>query len=288
MTNSCTTQKNECKHYIPNYDVGFKIVSPRKGEHFRGYKYNNHSLVFVLEGEVEFSYNDFLNRRFVKGDLFFLPQAAEMYGTALTNARMLVLTFNSRVTSLCDQCCLQDFSKEIGEIDYDFRAQRITPRLYKYVELVEDYISGDIRCRFLHELKQKELFVVMTWEYTHLQLLELFYPILGGNIDFKSRVMERYKGKMSAKELAQGFGMCYSGFMRKFKLEFGLSVQEWILKQKAKHIKLKLSLPNTTITDILHDFGFSDGSHFSRFCRKHYGCTPKELIKHIRGNKIEC
>lgn len=282
---NCKNTTKNCQHYIPDYNVGFKIVTPRKGDHYEGKKYANHSLVFILEGKVEFSYNDFLNRSFIKGELFFLPQAVEMYGTALTDAKLLILTFNSRVKSLCDNCCLADYSREIEYINYDFRPLKLTEIMLMYAQLMENYINTDIRCSFLHELKQKELFILMSRSYSQRELLELFYPIAGGNINFKSRVLENYREDISVKELAARFGISYSVFLRKFEAEFGMCVQEWRLKQKAKHIKLKLSIPSTTIADIIIEFNFSSPSHFTKFSKIHYGCTPTELIKNIRIHK---
>lgn len=280
-------QGNNCMHFIPDYDIGFKIVAPRKGEHYDGRKYEIHTLVFLLNGEIEFSYDDFLNRRFIKGDIFFVPQSVEMYGTAIIDAKMLVLTFNNSVDSLCDRCRLHQGSKYITDIDYDFRSLRITDALYGFAELMEEYIKKDIKCRFLHGLKQKELFVIMGAEFSDRDLAELFYPIVGGSDDFKTRIIENYRYGLDVNELAGKFGMSYTPFLRRFKREFNETVQEWMLKQKAKHIKLRLSIPTTTISDIIKTFNFTDASHFVRFCRKYYGCTPTELLNSVRNKKIE-
>lgn len=284
-TELCNRDNHNCQHYVPNYDIAFKLLEYKQGDQYSGRKFNNHSLVFLLEGEVEFSYNDFLNRRFSKGDLFFIPQAAEMYGVALTDIKILVLSFNNRTESLCDKCRLCEYQKYIEDIDYDFRPLKITPTLYTFINLIEQYIGKNLRCSYLHELKQQELFVLLGAEFTERQLVELFYPVSGGNIDFRSRVIEHYRNDLEVSELSQKFGMSYSSFLRRFKKEFGEPAQEWMLKQKAKHIKLRLSIPSTTISDIIREFDFSDSSHFTRFSRKYYGCTPTELIKVLRNTK---
>lgn len=287
MEQRCDQGNSNCVHFIPDYDIGFKIVTPKQGAQYEGHKYENHSLVFLLEGSVEFSYNDFLNRQFIEGDIFFIPQAAEMHGTAITDAKMLVLTFNNRAESLCDRCRLSQLRKYIPEIDYDFRPLRITDTLSTYVCLMEKYIEKDIKCRFLHELKQKELFVVLGAEFSARELVELFYPVSGGNIDFKTRIIENYHNGLDINELAEKFGMSYSPFLRRFKKEFGETAQYWMLKQKAKHIKASLSVPTVTISDIVKEFDFTDTSHFVRFCRKHYQCTPTELVRAVRTKNIE-
>lgn len=287
MTTRCDQSNSYCKHYIPDYNVVFKIVTPQKGDHYYGQKDSNNTLVFVLEGEVEFSYDDYINRHFVQGDLFFIPHATEMFGTALTDAKLLVLNFNSRTESLCDRCRLSEYNQLLSDIDYDFKPLRMTETLYQFSQLMERYIQQDIKCRFMHELKQKELFILLGAEFPKRDLIELFYPVSGENLDFKIRIMENYQHGFEVSELAKNFGMSYSPFLRKFKKEFGMPVQEWMLKQKAKHIKLRLSMPGTTVPDILREFGFSDLPHFIRFCHKYYQCTPRELVASLKSSKRE-
>ena len=279
-------QRVICQHYTPDYNIGFKIITPHKGERYEGRRFAHHCIVFMLEGEVIFSYNDFLNRHFKKGDLLFLPQSAEMHGIALEDSKMLILNFNNRVKSLCDNCCIPNHTKELKSVHYDFLPLKLTPTMLMFADLMENYLTTNVKCSYLHELKQKELFVLMGSDYTRAELLELFYPIAGGSIDFRSRVLENFTNEISVFELAQKFGMSYTNFLRKFKAEFGESVQDWMLKQKAKYIKLRLSVPTTTIADIIQEFGFTDASHFTKYCRKQFGCTPTELIKHIRSLSI--
>ncbi|MGL5228004.1 MAG: helix-turn-helix transcriptional regulator [Bacteroidales bacterium] len=274
-----------CVHYVPDFNIGFKIVSPKQGECYNGHNFEHHSLIFLLQGETEFSYNDFLYRQFVQGDLFFVPQAAEMHGIALTDSKMLILSFNNRVESLCDRCRISDQKRFLPEISYDFKPLIMTEFVYSFVALMEGYIKRGINCSFLHELKQKELFVLLGMEYSEKMLVELFFPIVGSNTDFKVRVMESYRYGQDVNELASKMGMSYSPFLRQFKQEFGETVKDWMQKQKAKNIKLRMSLPSTTISNIIWEFGFTDLPHFIRFCRKQYGCTPKELMNSIKRSK---
>lgn len=283
----CDQSDGNCRHYIPDYNVGFKVVTPMCGDHYDGNNFENHTLVFLIEGDIEFSYNDYLNRRFKQGDIFFIPQAAQMYGTALTDARMLVLSFNNKVESLCDRCRISEQIKCLPEIEYDFKPLEMTDLLFTFVQLMEGYLAKGARCTFLHELKQKELFILLGVEYDEKSFAELFYPVLGSNTDFKSRVLENYHYGLDVSNLADKMGMSYSPFLRQFKREFGETVKDWMLKQKAKHIKLRMSLPSTTISDVIREFNFTDLPHFVRFCRQQYGCTPKELLNSIKHNKTE-
>ena len=282
MNTKCYFQTSPCQHSTRENNSSFKLVSPMKGEQYLGRKYKNHSLVFVLEGEVEFSYNDYLYHHFLKGELFFIPQTAEMHGIALADSKLLVLTFDNRLKSICDNCCRLSYMKQNKESQYEFVSLKLTEAMLLFAELMESYIKNEHTCTFLDEIKRKELFILMSVDYTQEELLKLFYPITECNTDFKANVLEHYKYGISLQNLAQILGMSYSSFSKKFKLEFEEPVQEWMLKQKAKHIKLRLSVPTITHADIIQDFGFTDAPHFNKFCRKRFGCTPNELMQEVR------
>lgn len=273
----------ECKYHINEYYIGFRMITPRKGDTYAGRKSEFQSLIFLLEGEVEFSYDDFLNHIFRKGDMFFVPQGAHMYGTSLADSHMMVLTFNNNIDSLCDNCTLSNYIKHTTPIDYDFRALKMNNTLLNFVRNMEEYINNNMRCAYLHKLKQRELFILMQYCYTRQQILELFFPVVGSGTDFRSWVLENYKIDVSMRELAQRCNMYEKTFSRKFKREFGTSFRDWMLKQKAKQVKLKLSIPRTTFSDIVREYKFADMSHFYRFCKEQYGCTAIEFQKTLRG-----
>lgn len=280
---------NECKYYISEYYIGFRKVTPKKGDHYIGKKYAYNTLVFVLDGEVEFSYNEYTNR-FQKGDMIFIPQASHMYGKALTDANMLVQTYDLLTESYCSNCVLSrmKFSTEgLNEVKYDFSPLKMTPAITQFAALFDTYISEDYRCMHLHELKQKELFIIMEYNYTHKQMMEFFYPIIGEDIPFRAKVLKIAHEQLSVEEYAQRFNMSARNFSRKFNAEFGQTVHQWMLQRKVAQVKLKLSIPGVSIADILQDFHFADGPHFYRFCREHFGNTAKELMQKLRDKNTD-
>lgn len=272
----------ECTYYIIDNESGFKLKSPRKGEKYIGSKNKNHSIVFVLSGELEFSYNDYLNRRFRKGDMFFVPRSSDMYGIAIENSRILILPFNEYTRSICEECETLDFTKEIREVEYQFSPLKMTPMIMDSVTQISFYIESGISCHHLYQLKQKELFIILRYNYTRRELLELFYPLRVGNTDFRSRVLEIYQENLSLPQFAARFNMSTRNFSRKFKEEFNDTVNKWTLKQKAKHIRQRLKDPEVSVSDIVRDFNFTDLPHFNKFCKEHYQCTPAGIAKRVK------
>lgn len=281
---------SECPYYISEFYVGFRMVTPKKGDYYIGKKYAYNTLVFMLEGEIEFSYNEYIGRRFKKGDMIFIPQASHMFGTAITDASMLVHTYDLSAQSYCSNCILSKMkfdTKGLEKVVYDFQPLRMTPEIFQFAELIKTYISSDYRCMHLHELKQKEMFIIMQYMYTHQQMMEFFYPIIGEDIPFRTKVMRIAHEQPTVVEYAKRMNMSTRNFTRKFNAEFGQTVYQWLLKRKISQIKLRLSTPNISVADIVQEFKFADAPHFYRFCKEHFGYTSKELTRILRGKKTD-
>lgn len=281
---------NECSYYISEYYIGFRKVTPRKGDYYIGKKYAYNTLVFMLDGEVEFSYNEYYGKRFKKGDMVFIPHASHIYWQAITNANMLVLTYDLSTDSHCSNCVLSRIKFKVDgleKIDYRFEPLAMTPEIIQFAELLSTYISSDYRCMHLHELKQKELFIIMQYAYSHQQMMEFFFPIIGEDIPFRTKVMKIAHEQLSVEEYAKRFNMSARNFARKFNSEFGETVYQWLLQRKIAQIKLKLSIPSVSVAEIIQEFKFSDASHFYRFCKEYFGYTSKELTRLLRDKSAD-
>lgn len=213
--------------------------------------------------------------------MFFLPHASSVHSEVLVDSKFVTLTFDANIESLCDACSLINYVKLKDEIIYDFAALQMSQDVLNVVQQVEKYISMDMKCAFMHKLKQQELFLLFQYCYTKEQIINLFYPIIG-MFDFKSWVLENHQINMSLESLASKYNLNPKSFSRKFSNELGISFRKWSLQQKAKHILLRLSVQGTTFSDIVREFNFSDQRCFYTFCKEQYGCTATELLKKIR------
>lgn len=276
---------NECPYYISEYYIGFRKVTPKKGDYYIDKKHAYNTLVFILEGEVEFSYNEYIGKRFRKGDMVFIPHASHIYWQAVTDANMLINTYDLSAESYCSNCVLSrmKFNTDgLQKVNYNFQPLKMTPEIVQFAELINAYITSDYRCMHLHELKQKELFIIMQYSYSHEQMMEFFYPIIGEDIPFRTKVMKIAHQQLTVEEYAKRFNMSARTFTRKFNAEFGQTVHYWLLQRKIAQIRLKLSIPNVSVADIVQEFKFADAPHFYRFCKEHFGYTSKELTSLLR------
>lgn len=279
-----TAARTSCEYHIPAPGVVFKLVDEPTGSDYKGIKAEQHTIVFLLEGELEFAYNEYQGSVFRAGDLFFLPQAVEMYGTILRDAHMLVLSFDDTAEWVCQKCALSNVAEDYLSTDFTFEPLSITPVLREFAGLMETYIREGFRCTYLHRVKQQELFMLIRCCYSQREMIRFFYPLFRQQRNFQSKVFAYYREGLSVQDFADHFNMTQKSFTRHFKAEFGTTVYQWMLKQKANRIQLKLSIPGTTLADIIQDFQFADMSHFSKFCKTNFGCTPKELSTQLRKN----
>ncbi|KAA5549159.1 AraC family transcriptional regulator [Adhaeribacter rhizoryzae] len=60
-----------------------------------------------------------------------------------------------------------------------------------------------------------------------------------------------------------------------FKKETGESLQGYILKYKLKLIQNRLRFSDLSISQITHEFGFTDASHLHKLFKKYYGVGPQ-------------
>lgn len=278
-------EHDSCKYNMSDNEIGFRIATPKQGEIYKGTKPKHNSIVFILEGEVEFSYGEYLFQQLGKGDIFLLPQSFEMYSKALTDCKIMILSFDNEIESLCDNCTLSDYKKSDADMEYVFGPLKITQTIRYFCELMEEYLQMDIRCSYIHQLKQRELFLLFRYSYSRVQMIQFFLPLIGEHVSFKNKVFKFYNQGVGVKELAGRFNMSETPFVAKFKSEFNDTPYQWVLKQKRKHIMLRLSIPETTISDIVSEFKFTDAAHFLKYCKKHFGCTPNELLKQIKESR---
>ena len=270
-----------CRHYVSDYSCGFTYRNITGGDFMDVENRYNH-LIFLTEGKLIVNCDEFANRHFKQGDLFFIPRAAAAQLTIVEDSKMIVCVFDA-IKSICDKFNLHSCWSICKDLKYDFRSVRIIPQMEVFLNQLIYYLDQGVKCEHFHELKSQEMFLIFRWFYTREQLALLFYPIIGQSLDFKTFILDNHLKVKNINELSDLSMMGRSGFDVKFKKEFGMPPGQWLLKQKAKHIKIHMSMPGVTISDLLIKFDFNSATHFTRFCKQHFGCTPSKLMAALQG-----
>ncbi|MDR0537434.1 MAG: AraC family transcriptional regulator [Tannerellaceae bacterium] len=273
-------EHHSCYRYKSDYKAGFKYNEVKAGESIDKMNTTYHHLIFLRDGLLKISCNEFIDRKIHKEECIMIPAMSDMSCAALKDSSVMVLSFDA-LQNVCDKVMVHSYRSYASDFAYSFTPIPVRNPLFKFLELMETYLNEGVACEHMHELKQKELFLLLRRCYSRDELLTLLYPIIGIS-DFKNFILQNYQNVENVGELADMSGMGRTAFDCKFREVFGVSTRQWILKQIAARIQYKIMDPEITIKDIMQEFKFNSASHFNRFCKQQFHCTPGELLKRSR------
>lgn len=263
--------------YTTDLTTGFHYLELKTNTYEKSRVLEQNAIVFILEGRCSFSYDQYINRAFSAGNMLFFPKSAMITGMVLEDAKIVYMTFDLPLNPH-DKQYIQQLSSHAKTITYDFAPLKINHPMNALTTSLVYLINNGCSCEDLHEVKHKEIFLILRLFYSKEQLAEFFHPIIGGSFNFKNFILENYRKCHKLTELVELSNMHSNVFMRKFKTEFGISAYQWMLKQMCRRIQHKASEPGITIKDIMFEVGIESYSHFNRVCKRHFKQTPRELI----------
>lgn len=265
-----------CKNYVSDINVGFKKIQFEADVELVSESTRVNYLVFILDGDVCVSCNEFINLIFHSGEMIFIGQASNLRGRTLTSGSLVVFTFE-KPSCLCDKLELQSLASVCSSMEYSLVGLEIRPIVLDFLTLLSCYLESGAACRHLHEIKHKELFLLLRFYYSRKELARLFHPIIGRSLDFRELVLRNYLRTPKVRNLAEICGFSMTTFTEKFKKEFNATPLEWMHKQKAGHIRNRLADLSLTIKDIVDEFDFVSQTHLNTYCKKFFGATAVEV-----------
>lgn len=264
-----------CNHYRAEVGVGFVYKELKKGQEFTGRQISVHQLLFFLDGSCEIDYVPYTGRTFSGGEMILLPYHASFTGRVTENLRLLTMLFEAPLSG-CDKLLLHSYDK-FRAVCYDFQPTPIRYPLSGFFDLLVYCLRNGMSCAHLHEMKHRELFMLLRGFYTKMEIAYLFHEIINQSFDFRKFIYNNHMSVCTLNGLIALSNMSRSTFMRKFKKEFKETAYQWMLKQISLRIVQRLADPDVTIKEIMAQFGFTSYSNFNRFCKRHYDCSPREL-----------
>ncbi|MDR1344214.1 MAG: AraC family transcriptional regulator [Tannerellaceae bacterium] len=268
-----------CKNYVSDFHIGFSCHEVKEGEKLRPTnKYFNYFL-FLIEGEVMMSCNEFRNHLCQKDEMIFIAQDSDVTAEAITDVKYISLSFDNQFT-LCDQMALESLHVSDKKPNV-FNKIDIRQPMRAVLDSVLFYLGHKIQCKHLFAIKQKEVFLILRAFYMKEEIARFLAPMLNKNIDFKAFVLQHYQEVKTVEELANMCKISVRSFNRKFNDYFGDSPYSWMLKQKSRHIKTRLADGKTTFGMIIKEYGFSSPAHFTTYCKKQFGESPSKLRKQL-------
>ena len=276
----------DCHNYDkkekPEIEVA-KIVKGEKGV----LELPANEIVFFIEGRIRFTFDNFPDHEGVKGQGIFLPAGGRYAYEATGNSMVIIFRLKGPV-QLCENFKIERLNG-IGDSQGDhlprtrkwFSILHITPRLWHFLDGINDCISDGISCRCYFELKIRELLLLLRAYYSKEELHDFFFLVLSGDTAFSEYVRLRWKRFNSVKELAASMNLTHKQFYSRFVAVFNRTPQEWMMEGKADIIRNEITSTGKQFKQIAFENGFASDTQFTRFCKRTLGKTPTEIREGI-------
>jgi len=239
-------------------------------------------IVFMLEGSLQFSYKDYPVQLAEKGRFFFVPSGGDFNFTVTKKALVMIIRLQRNVF-MCEGCTIEQLYKDkiasnVQEYSkIGIMPLEMNPPLWYFAEGLNRSITGGLTCRYYHDIKIKELFLLIRAYYSHEDLRDFFSMVLSPDTEFSEFVRANHYKYKTVIDFAQGLCMTPKNFRQKFVSVFGEPPAAWMTREKACLIHYELISGDKTIAEISDEYGFAAQSHLNRFCKREFGKNPGEI-----------
>jgi AraC-like DNA-binding protein len=239
----------------------------------------NH-ILFLLEGKLKLSCNNFVNRTIQSKEFVFIPISADVKCKVLEHSRILLFTFEN-LAAYFDKEYMDRLLERCSHYEHSFIKLPFCKPVENFVNHLALYAEHKIDKKLLQDIKEMELATILKFFYKKEDIANFFHPVLGKSLYFRIQVLRNYRKEPHVDGLAQRIGIDKRAFSAQFKEEFNMSPYQWLLNQKAKHIHFCLAETDKSLDEIRTEFGFKFAGHFTRFCKKQFNCTPIRLRRQL-------
>lgn len=267
-----------CPNYVDSGKSGFARYNLKANETFEVKDRDVNCLFFFLSGNVELTCELFDYRIYKEETMVLFSKDTNVSGKAITDAEFMILLFD-RHTNICDKVLLETLYAQYPNQKSNYLGLNIVPAMKHVLDSVNFYLENKLQCSHLHALKTQEAFFIFRGFYNKQEIVSFFEPILNKTVHFKDFVIRNYHRVKTVEELSDLYGCSLRSFNRKFKEYFDDSPYNWMLKQKARHVRGYILNPDIPFSNIIKEFKFSSPSHFSTYCKKQFGITPRDMRK---------
>lgn len=275
----------DCRKCLKTADRKFSYVEITKGEKFYFKVVNAYAIVFILDGKVEVSCNEYTGRLLQAREAALWRTNTNYEWETIADTAGIVFTGNNTLTP-CDKEQLSKHAHNWLNSVFDCKYLLVKPRLMEFLYSIKNYLDDNNTCPYIYECKEWELILILRAYYSSEELMNFFFPVVCHVHEFESFVMKNYLKMKGVKEFVDLSGMNLSAFNRKFKFHFGESPYQWLIKQRAKHIYHELTTTNKSFSVIAKEFYFNDSSHFNHYCKSMFGNSPSKIREQLLvGNK---
>lgn len=249
-------------------------ASHPRGFHRPIQKCEENLMIFLLKGEILVNSEEYAGTMIKAGEFILQAIGSKFEVLAMTDVECVCYSFNQP-----ELFCDQRYNYIMNEIPAPliYSPLKIVPELQYFLEGSRSYLSGNKICRDLLSLKRKELGFILGYYYSDYDLASLVHPLSHYTHSFQYFVLQNYTKVKTVEEFAHLGGYSVTTFRRIFNTIFHEPVYEWMLNRRKEGILYDLRHTSATISEICYKYGFESLPHFSNFCKKSFGESPRAL-----------
>jgi len=251
---------------------------------------NNNEVVFFMEGKIEYSFRHFAEVYGAKGQILFIPAGGTFSYKVISNAVVIVFRLHD-IVQLCENFKAEQLYgiRQIEPAnDYIPRTKslnflEIKPCIWRFLDALADCLNDGVKCRCFFDIKIKEFFQLLRLYYPKEEIHDFLYLILSGDTAFSECVRRQWARFRNVKEMADSMHMTPKQFSNKFKDVFGTTPHKWMTGGRAEMVMKEVTSTNKSFKQIASDLDFRSVQQLSKFTRKVFGKTTKELRNAAKG-----
>lgn len=272
---SSTCQKNlGCQNCPKAVENTITHIVHRRGFHLSARQCEENFILFVMKGELLVNSKEYAGTMLKAGEFILQAIGSKFELLAMNDSECIYYRFIQP-----ELFCNSRFDQIMNEVapPLIYSPLKTNPELQYFLEGTKAYSNECKICRELLSFKRKELSFVLGCYYSDYDLASLVHPLSKYTNSFHFFVLQNYKNIKTVEEFAQLGGYTVSTFRRIFNNVFHEPVYEWMQARRKEGILGDLQDANYSISEICYNNGFESLPHFSNFCKKNFGASPRAL-----------
>lgn len=245
-----------------------------RGFHMPAHKCEQNLMIFLLKGEILINSQEYAGTMLRAGEFILQAIGSKFEVLVMSDAECVCYQFN-KPELFCEDRYNHIMNNVSAPLIYS--PLKIIPELKHFLDGSKTYLSDNKICRDLLSLKRKELAFILSYYYNDIDLATLVHPLSKYTTSFQYFVLENHFRVKTVEDFAQLGGYTVPTFRRIFNSLFHEPVYEWMIERKKEAVIYELRHTNATISEICFKYGFESLPHFSNFCKKNFGASPRSL-----------
>ena len=271
--NLCSTS---CSSYSELPEPGFYLCTIKAGETFVIEPDDTNRLLFLRSGSFVISSVERTDYSVTQPGILFCSRAHKYTIVAQSDTDLLIARFvTGSVTVEGDT--YRTIANEVAKISYKFVAAPMVDVMGGFVDSVAFFLEHNVNTAAMHRAKLEEMFVIFRHFYPREVYLRTFYSLFNNNMSFRTLVINNAPSARNVETLAKMCGHSLSHFKLLFSQHFDTTPYVWMQQNRAVEISELLCDTSIPLKSIIKKYGFTSHGHFSLFCRKFLGDTPRAL-----------